>query len=569
MSYTKRTWVTGETITAEKLNNIEDGVDDLNRQLSDKQDAPATAGTAGQVLGLDSNLNPVWMNQSGGGAKFPLSISITTQPNKVTYASGESFDPAGMVITMPLSDGTSVIVDNSKLSFNPSTFYNTSATGAPETQTLVITHTEGLYTLTTTLSVMVTAGTVYHYGFRFDSAESDPDYIVSYLADAVGMTPAHMDYANDVFDYGSWENAFFMPRPCMLKYDGTVDYYLDPDDYSKKADGTASDVADTTYQGNAMMEWGRDNQKIWYKVVPDATPTSCNVYISNYQYDSDFVCWPFINNQGDLVNHFYTPIYNGAIISSRLRSMSGIAGSDLCKGKTAPVERTAARANNEDLAIWDTEVYCDILLINYLLTLISKTTQTQTAFGEGLHTSGSESVNNGFTTGIHNAKGLFYGTNSGAAATYTNAVKVFGMENWWGFQWRRFGGMVNAKGTMKYKLTRGTGDGSTAEDYVVSTTLADYDSYLTGGTLPSANGTYIREMQFEDDGAYTPILANGSATTYYCDGLWTNNNQVDYACHGGASNYGSRCGAWCLTLDNAASLAYWSIGAAPSCKPLS
>lgn len=38
MSYTKHAWVTGETITAEKLNNIEDGVDDLNRQLSDVEE---------------------------------------------------------------------------------------------------------------------------------------------------------------------------------------------------------------------------------------------------------------------------------------------------------------------------------------------------------------------------------------------------------------------------------------------------------------------------------------------------------------------------------------------------
>ena len=35
MNYTKHAWVTGETITAEKLNNIEDGVDNVNRQLSD------------------------------------------------------------------------------------------------------------------------------------------------------------------------------------------------------------------------------------------------------------------------------------------------------------------------------------------------------------------------------------------------------------------------------------------------------------------------------------------------------------------------------------------------------
>ena len=35
--------------------------------LKAKQNAPSAAGTAGQVLGLDSNLNPVWVDQSGGG----------------------------------------------------------------------------------------------------------------------------------------------------------------------------------------------------------------------------------------------------------------------------------------------------------------------------------------------------------------------------------------------------------------------------------------------------------------------------------------------------------------------
>lgn len=35
MSYTKQTWQTGDTITAEKLNHIEDGVDNVNRHLND------------------------------------------------------------------------------------------------------------------------------------------------------------------------------------------------------------------------------------------------------------------------------------------------------------------------------------------------------------------------------------------------------------------------------------------------------------------------------------------------------------------------------------------------------
>ena len=169
------------------------------------------------------------------------------------------------------------------------------------------------------------------YGFHINSGESDPAAAVTYIEDAVGMTPAKMDYANSKFSYGSWGNAFFMPRPCMLKYDGTVDYYLDPNDYSKKADGvTASDVADTTYGGNAMMEWGQNGKKIWYKIVPDTgDDTSASVYIADYQVDADFHAWSFINSEGNLADHFYTPCYFGTIVNDGtndvLRSLSGRA----------------------------------------------------------------------------------------------------------------------------------------------------------------------------------------------------------------------------------------------------
>ena len=50
------------------------------------------------------------------------------------------------------------------------------------------------------------------YGFHINATESDPDVKVTYLADAVDATPAHMDYDNDEFDYGTWGDAFFMPR---------------------------------------------------------------------------------------------------------------------------------------------------------------------------------------------------------------------------------------------------------------------------------------------------------------------------------------------------------------------
>ena len=81
------------------------------------------------------------------------------------------------------------------------------------------------------------------YGFHIDGNDSNPSTRVRYLLDAVGMTPAKMNFAAGTFDYGSWADAFFMPRPCMLKYDGTVDYYLNENDYTKKDDGHAYDIA--------------------------------------------------------------------------------------------------------------------------------------------------------------------------------------------------------------------------------------------------------------------------------------------------------------------------------------
>ena len=70
------------------------------------------------------------------------------------------------------------------------------------------------------------------------------------------------------------------------------------------------------------------------------------------------------------------------------------------------------------------------------------------------------------------------------------------------------------------------------------------------------------------DNGLIPTIVSGSATTYYCDGLWFNNSQVDYAQVGGGSHDHSSAGALYSNLDEAISSVGWSIGAALSCKPL-
>ena len=409
------------------------------------------------------------------------------------------------------------------------------------------------------------APTVSHnYGFHIDGSESVPSAKITYLADAVGMEPAKMDYTNDVFDYGSWKDAFFLPRPCMLKSDGTVDYYLDPDDYTKKADGTASDIANDAYDGNAMMEWGKNGRKIWYKIVPDANDdTSASVYIADYQVDEGYVDYPFHSFDGASHNHFYTPIFNGWLdTNNKLRSISG---KQVMASKTATNEVTYATNNNPaDTPIWNIEQYCDIVLITLLLWLMGKSTNTQDVFGNGI-SSGSQAGCEAYRTGSLNDKGMFYGKDG--SVNTTTAVKVFGMENFWGLQWRRYQGHLLIGGSQYVKMTYGQEDGSTADGFSLAGT-----GYINKGHQPTGtSGQYLKTQEYDSMGFY-PKNANNtdaSATKYYCDGLWFNNSGTRVPLRGGSSSSGALDGASAVDLCYAASYAYWYLGASLSCKPLS
>ena len=321
-------------------------------------------------------------------------------------------DFAGNDVTLSLNGAVYVkqgtFASNGKVEFYVEHIGTYTITCGEKTKTVNVTEVGGIYQAEINDSVI--------YGFHIDGIESSSSGNITYLEAAVGMTPASMNFSTGVFNYGDWADAFFMPRPCMLKNDGTVDYYLNPNDYTKKADGTASDVANTSYGGNAMMEWGKDSCQIWYKIVPDGS-NGADVYISDAQQDENYHAYSFIGVDGNLKEHFYTPIYNGCVVSSKLRSISGQSIMNNVAGGT---EISYATANGTGYYI---ETFADRILINLLLMLIGKSTNTQATFGNGHYTGGSQ-ASHLLKSGTMNDKGLFYGTNGTGAG-----VKVFGMEN--------------------------------------------------------------------------------------------------------------------------------------------
>ena len=382
-----------------------------------------------------------------------------------------------------------------------------------------------------------------------DGNESNPATIVSYAGINTAYTPSYMDYTGGSFNYGSWADAFFMKlfKPCMLKYDGTVDYFLDPTNYAYKDDKiTPSDVSDTTYGGNAMVQIGQ----IWIS-EENTTNGKKHIRIANRKLDDSFECYTHKKKDGTYDDYIYRSLFDGALIDSKIRSIKGQA---ICKNQTGNNQITYAKANGTD---WNIDDYALRRTINYLLILMGKSLNTQAVFGQGV-TSGAEAGQ--VQTGTLSDKGMFWGSNG-----TTSAVKVFHIENWWGNTWKLTNGLILAGGKIKYKMCEGTGDGSTTENY-----NTDGSGYINSDITPAGtSGGFISEMTLIPNGGLIPTTMSGSDSTYYCDGTWFNNGQTDFARFGGASAVGSGCGAFSCRLGYPVSYSAWDFGVALSYKKTS
>ena len=517
--------------------------------------AATNAGTYSATFTPTSNYK--WSDGSTGGKTASWTIgkavnSVTNSPSSIVLKSSAktatfTVNRKGNGTITATSNNTSVAKIKS---INQSTGVVTveSVNDTTGTAKITVKVAEGTnYKAASDTTVSVTATFLeYLYGFDLTIADSNPATRVTYPSDVEnsGFAKAVMNFGG-AFSYGSWPSTpgeKFMPRPCMLRFNGTVDYYLNPNDYTKKADGTNSDVANMNYGGNAMMEWPKIYVKRW---------ESNGVYhfrCSDMKVDSDYECWSNYDKNNKEIPHFYTPIFFGSKDgSNRLRSISGQSN---FVSNTAQTEVTYAKNNGAD--IWYTEVLSDRELVNDLLTMMFKSTDLQATAGYGVC-----SASAAIAPGSMNTKGLFWG-----AGDKTSGVKVFGMENWWGNIFRRIAGWCISGGTQKVKLTRGTKDGTTVGDYNF-----DGNGYKTISSVNLTRSGYISKMKTEPFGRF-PMEANGSTTTFEADQVWADSGNGYYAYVGGGWGNDLYCGPFCAILYVGPSNTHANLGAALSCKPL-
>jgi hypothetical protein len=311
------------------------------------------------------------------------------------------------------------------------------------------------------------------YGVRIDFANSNPSSAVTYADDAVEMTAGS----------SAWDSmAIFKDiKPCVLK-NGVVQYYLNPNDFTKKADGSAADITSGN-DGDVMIEI----PKTGFSITTNGN--YINVKVTDNPNNAAFKYYAHSRAAEGDRQKLYIGAYKGYTDdSNRLRSLSGKAPTT---SQTIGTFRTQAQANGSG---YDILSFYPLTLIQCLYLIKYKNLDSQTALGKG-YTGGSAAQ----STGATNTAGMCYGSTSA-----TSRVKLFGIEDFWGNVWEWIDGLFcDSSRNIKtaFQGFNDTGNGYTSRGQ---------------GAILNIDG-YMSKPQGTSEAGFIAKEANGSNTTYFAD----------------------------------------------------
>ncbi|MCD7812148.1 MAG: hypothetical protein LUG91_09940, partial [Ruminococcus sp.] len=350
-----------------------------------------------------------------------------------------------------------------------------------------------------------------------EAADLDPSTRVEYLGANKDFTPMSMNMSTYAMNYGSWGDWEWLKAnvPVMCNFDGGIDYYLNPDDYTKKEDGSDSDVANIDYEGDAMAVIKKIYKKE-YKVGNDRY-----VYFCERKVDDDFrpVGFDVLGKERD---YMLIPMFYGSFDSSgRMRSIagqwsclsaSGNASNNLNSTAIGTTEQyTALQASSENALFFGgalTNTLADICI------MLTRSTNSQEAFGYGMCSTYVDDASQYYGTQINTVVdgGQFYGSDDKASFNKIFHSCVVGSY----MLWQRDPYMLLIEGRIfvspdyTYSLT---GDGylDTGVDFTPEDTSVHY--YPTCRVIKDFGAVPAFDMQ---DVASTALG--------YCDGIWANSS---------------------------------------------
>ena len=393
-----------------------------------------------------------------------------------------------------------------------------------------------------------------------EQTDLDPESRVEYIGANKDYKPMKMNMDTHVMDQGDWADWDWLKGvvPVMCDWDGGIDYYLNPDDYSKKLDGTESGVSDINYNGNAMVVF----PKIYtweYKRGTDRVVLFCERKVSD-----DFLPVGF-DVGGIERDYMLGPMFYGSIDDQgRMRSIAGqwscltasgaqtdldtkaafVTALEITAGVTTEIQYKAIQKTSKSGLFFGgplTNTLADICV------MISRSTNSQTAFGAGMNNTyeNDKSKHYGTQANAIVDGGMFYGSSDNKSFNKIFHSIVLGSY----MLWQRDPYMVMVSGRIKVST-----------DYTYDPTGAKYldtgIDFRPGDTSPHYYPSYhvVKE--------YGPVpdvsgKDKGSSSTGYCDATWANADGERVSFRFGGCGNGLHDGLWARTLLDVAALAWW------------
>ena len=386
------------------------------------------------------------------------------------------------------------------------------------------------------------------YGFIEHNAILAPGSRIEYIGANKNYTPLKVDLSTGVCNYGSWADFFFLKanKPYMVKSDGTPDYRLDESDYTKREDGTASDVANTEYDGGAFS-WIPKIYKHEHMEGDDRVVMFSPVERDGYEPVG------FIDPDDNVLEGVWLPMFYGSIVDDKMRSLSGLQPvySKNTTQEKAAIDAfggTAGRAVFFGGAIVETLI--DIMI------LLSRTTELQGAYGYGNRSGYDASLTP--TMGVKQNQviggGQFYGTSDSKSLNKVFHSLVLITQN----QWQRdpytllVNGRYKVSKNYKYDIT-----GATYTD-----TGIDLPKILKDDGSQNTGGFYPHKFQTVPGFGAVPVYPyKGSTSLGGCDIFYQNVEITAVGQRFVDCNVGASGGPRALALDSSATRAYWYFSA--------
>lgn len=349
------------------------------------------------------------------------------------------------------------------------------------------------------------------YGVSIDTSNSNPETAVTYIEDAIGITPAKNGNLN------GWADKWPFNEIRLVGFkNGQVTKEVNPINKTQYTDGSTipADV-------DVMSEI----PKIYWKV--NTITDGYEIRICNQKLDSNYKCLAHLVEEAEK-DYIYIGAYLGYVENGKLRSKSGVSPT---VNTTLTSFRQYAQAVGSGYQL---DNWYPLVLRKILYLIAYKNLDSQTALGKGNTNSSKKN------TGGTNTRGLYYGSTSA-----TEQVCFLGIEDFYGNLRTWVDGMYYNGNIMV------TTDNKTFND--------NASGFKNVGSTTNWNGSgYISDVVKTTEGLFFPYEKNGSTSTYYSD--YGDVGSGYFSIHGGSWSSGAHAGAFRLHVYYGASESGSGIG---------